>query len=299
MIPSMADLATLRTAVQRWVERAEADPRVKACWLEGASPRAIRTFDGPVDLHVGVEDPDFGDFVDELEAFLGAGAPVRQYADGPAPPDGWATVATLDGVGAVTCTLERMSLVAKRPRVAVQPLFDRSGHLRHVLDYSAARRAAPRAPAAGGLMEPPPVPSPTSTTPPKPPRTPRLDDAAVAAGLGRLPDWHREGNELLASYEMPSFLSGVTLVGQVALAAERAKHHPDILVRWRTVSFSLSSHDAGGITQRDLDLAGAIAAMAERVRAGGRTPVKATKPAKRAPKKKAAKPAKRAARRRK
>lgn len=289
----MPDLPTMRAAVQRWVERAEADARVKACWLEGASPQAIRAFDGPVDLHVGVEDPDFESFVDELEAFLSAGAPVRQHADGPAPPDAWATVATLDGVGAVTCTLERMSLVAKRPRVAVQPLFDRSGHLRHVLDYSGARRAAPRAAGAPGgrAMDS------------KPPRTPRLDDAAIAAGLGTLPDWHRERDELLASYEMPSFLAGVTLVGEVALAAERAKHHPDMLVRWRTVSFSLTSHDAGGISQRDLDLAAAIATLAERVRAGGGAPAKpakSAKPAKRAAtKKKAAKPAKRAAGRRK
>jgi len=295
----MPEVATLRAAVQRWVERAEADARVKACWLEGPTPRAIREFDGPVDLHVGVEDPDFDAFVDELEPFLAAGAPVRSHADGPAPPEAWATVATLDGVGAVTCTLERMSLVAKRPRAAVQPLFDRSGHLRHVLDYSGARQAAPRATGAPGghAMEPPPPAAPA-----KPPRTPRLDDAAIATGLGTLPDWHRDQNELLASFEMPSFLAGVALVGQVALAAEKARHHPDILVRWRTVSFSLSSHDAGGITQRDLDLAGTIAAVAERVRAGGRTPAKAAKPAKPAKragrkKTKPARPAKPAGRR--
>ena len=52
-----------------------------------------------------------------------------------------------------------------------------------------------------------------------------------------------------------SFLDGIEAVSQVAQLAERADHHPDIDIRWRTVTFALATHSEGGITEKDLQLA--------------------------------------------
>ena len=92
-------------------------------------------------------------------------------------------------------------------------------------------------------------------------------------------------------FQMPSFLSGMGLVGEVALAAERANHHPNILIQYRIVSFSLSTHEVGGITQRDLDLAGTIDELVQSIKSGRRAKKKA-KPKKKAARKKPAKKAK-------
>jgi 4a-hydroxytetrahydrobiopterin dehydratase len=62
--------------------------------------------------------------------------------------------------------------------------------------------------------------------------------------------------------ESPSFPEAVELVRKVAEAAEAANHHPDIDIRWRKVTYTLSTHSAGGLTQLDLDLAAQIDSLA-------------------------------------
>jgi 4a-hydroxytetrahydrobiopterin dehydratase len=57
------------------------------------------------------------------------------------------------------------------------------------------------------------------------------------------------------TYEAPSFLAGIAFVERVARAAEAADHHPDIDIRWRKVTLALVTHDAGGLTWRDTQLA--------------------------------------------
>jgi 4a-hydroxytetrahydrobiopterin dehydratase len=74
----------------------------------------------------------------------------------------------------------------------------------------------------------------------------------------QLPAWGRVGGAITRAVEAPGFLQGVALVVQVARAAEEADHHPDIDIRWRTVTFTLSTHSAGGITDKDLALAAEI-----------------------------------------
>ncbi|GAA2440371.1 4a-hydroxytetrahydrobiopterin dehydratase [Actinomadura vinacea] len=91
-----------------------------------------------------------------------------------------------------------------------------------------------------------------------------LDDAAVTGRLKELPNWTRDGNEIRRRVKAPSFMAGIELVGEVARAAEEADHHPDIDIRWRTLTFALSTHSAGGLTGRDFDLAARIDAIAER-----------------------------------
>jgi 4a-hydroxytetrahydrobiopterin dehydratase len=65
----------------------------------------------------------------------------------------------------------------------------------------------------------------------------------------------------------PTFLAGVELVRQVAEVAEGMDHHPDIDIRWRKVTFALSTHDAGGITVLDLEQARAIDGLAAQLTA--------------------------------
>ncbi|MGE5694685.1 MAG: 4a-hydroxytetrahydrobiopterin dehydratase [Candidatus Sericytochromatia bacterium] len=82
-----------------------------------------------------------------------------------------------------------------------------------------------------------------------------LSDDDVDAALSDLGGWERVDNALRRSVKFPAFLAGIEAVGRVADAAEAADHHPDIDIRWRTVTFTLSTHSEGGITQKDLALA--------------------------------------------
>ncbi len=90
-----------------------------------------------------------------------------------------------------------------------------------------------------------------------------LDDAAIDTALRDLPGWTREGDGLRTTVTSPSFPAAIELVDAVAVAAENAQHHPDIDIRWCTVTFVLSTHSAGGITDKDVDLAGTIGTLAE------------------------------------
>ncbi|GAA3955838.1 4a-hydroxytetrahydrobiopterin dehydratase [Actinomadura viridis] len=89
-----------------------------------------------------------------------------------------------------------------------------------------------------------------------------LDDTAVTARLEELPGWTRDGAEIRRRLKAPSFMAGIEMVAEVARAAEAADHHPDIDIRWRTVTFALTTHSAGGLTARDFDLAGRIEEIA-------------------------------------
>jgi|SRR3954468_5339504 4a-hydroxytetrahydrobiopterin dehydratase len=91
-----------------------------------------------------------------------------------------------------------------------------------------------------------------------------LDDTAVADRLRDLPDWTRNGDEIRREVKAPSFLEGIAVVDEVARAAEDADHHPDIDIRWRTLTFALSTHSAGGLTGKDFDLAAVIDRIAGR-----------------------------------
>ena len=93
-------------------------------------------------------------------------------------------------------------------------------------------------------------------------RRDRLSDIAIQRELGRLPGWSRRGDTLAKSYAFSSYLAGVDFVVRVAHAAEAANHHPDLDVRYAKVVCTLTTHSAGGITQKDLDLAAQIEALA-------------------------------------
>jgi len=87
-----------------------------------------------------------------------------------------------------------------------------------------------------------------------------LSDSEIEQALVRLPGWAREGDEIVKWYELPSFPAAIDFVGRIADLAEAADHHPDLDIRYRRLRVALSTHDAGGLTQKDVDLATQIEA---------------------------------------
>ena len=68
-------------------------------------------------------------------------------------------------------------------------------------------------------------------------------------------EWSRDGDAITRTYELADFNESMGFVTRVALAAEKADHHPDIDIRWNKVTLTLSTHSEGGLTAKDLDLA--------------------------------------------
>jgi 4a-hydroxytetrahydrobiopterin dehydratase len=93
-------------------------------------------------------------------------------------------------------------------------------------------------------------------------RPQKLDDAAVAAWLAAHPGWERAGDKAIARvFKLPNFSTALELVVKVGHEADRRDHHPDIELGWGRARFLWSTHDAGGVTQLDLDLAAATDAF--------------------------------------
>jgi len=88
-----------------------------------------------------------------------------------------------------------------------------------------------------------------------------LEPAAVDAALGAGVAWTREGSELVKTRRGQDFGDSLAYVTAVGALAEEANHHPDIDIRWNVVTLRLTTHDAGGLTQADLDLARRIDAL--------------------------------------
>jgi 4a-hydroxytetrahydrobiopterin dehydratase len=90
--------------------------------------------------------------------------------------------------------------------------------------------------------------------------TPKLTDAEIAAALARLPGWSRvEGRSAIAkNYQFADFNAAWGFMSRVALLAERHDHHPEWFNVWNRVAITLSTHDAGGLSARDVKLAEAI-----------------------------------------
>jgi 4a-hydroxytetrahydrobiopterin dehydratase len=85
-----------------------------------------------------------------------------------------------------------------------------------------------------------------------------LNEAQITEGLTHLSGWARDGASIRRTLEFRSFPAAIAFVTHVAELAERANHHPDIDIRYSRVTLVLSTHSAGGLTQRDLRLAGEI-----------------------------------------
>ena len=88
-----------------------------------------------------------------------------------------------------------------------------------------------------------------------------LGDAEIVESLAGLPAWHRDGAEIRARFQAADFVAAIAFVNQVARRAEAADHHPDIDIRWNRVTLVLSTHSEGGLTAKDLALAGEISEL--------------------------------------
>jgi 4a-hydroxytetrahydrobiopterin dehydratase len=82
-----------------------------------------------------------------------------------------------------------------------------------------------------------------------------LTDEQVDAALPELDGWERADGTIRRSIKFPAFLDGIDAVRRVGEHAESKDHHPDIDIRWRTVTFALVTHAEDGITQNDIDMA--------------------------------------------
>lgn len=89
-----------------------------------------------------------------------------------------------------------------------------------------------------------------------------LPRAALDEALADLPGWGRSGEMLAATFTMPTFPLGIELVSRAAVSAEAANHHPDIDVRYCSITFHLTTHEVGAVTVRDVNLARRILAHA-------------------------------------
>jgi 4a-hydroxytetrahydrobiopterin dehydratase len=85
-----------------------------------------------------------------------------------------------------------------------------------------------------------------------------LNGTEIRNALASIPEWKLNGNALERGYEFANFVQAMQFVNHVAEAAEAANHHPDIFISYNKVKLSLTSHDAGGVTRRDLRMAGKI-----------------------------------------
>lgn len=83
----------------------------------------------------------------------------------------------------------------------------------------------------------------------------RLTDSEIAQRLAALQGWERKGDAIRKSFSFGKFAEGIGFVGRVAVQADALDHHPDIDIRYTTVTMELATHSAGGLTAKDFQLA--------------------------------------------
>lgn len=86
---------------------------------------------------------------------------------------------------------------------------------------------------------------------------PPLTETEISARLAAVPAWKVKSGELTRTFTLKDFLASLAFVNRVGAAAESAGHHPDIDIRYNRVRLALVTHDAGGITAKDFELAAA------------------------------------------
>lgn len=77
----------------------------------------------------------------------------------------------------------------------------------------------------------------------------------VTDALHGLAGWSGDTSAIVRTAELPTFPAAIAVVDRVAVVAEELDHHPDMDIRWRKVTFTCSTHSAGGVTEKDLELA--------------------------------------------
>jgi len=95
------------------------------------------------------------------------------------------------------------------------------------------------------------------------PRVSKLDADALRAKLGDLPHWTIKDGKLHRELKLASFVDAFGLMSRIALVAERMDHHPEWFNVYNRITIDLTTHDAGGISEKDFELASAIDRLAD------------------------------------
>jgi 4a-hydroxytetrahydrobiopterin dehydratase len=83
----------------------------------------------------------------------------------------------------------------------------------------------------------------------------KLTASQIENALPSVPEWKKKGDEISRTFQFKDFVAAMKFVNSVAELAEKTQHHPDIDIRWNKVTLALSTHDAGGLTEKDFKLA--------------------------------------------
>lgn len=86
----------------------------------------------------------------------------------------------------------------------------------------------------------------------------KLSPGQITESLKALPGWKHQGEVITKQYTFKEFMDGIRFINRIAEIAEKMDHHPDIEVNYKRITFTLSTHDQGGITEKDVKLAEAI-----------------------------------------
>ena len=92
----------------------------------------------------------------------------------------------------------------------------------------------------------------------------KLDEAKIIPALALIPDWRLLDTTIVRTFQFKDFPAAIKFVEAVAGIAEEAWHHPDIDIRWNKVTLTLTTHDAGGLTEKDFALARQFEALSLR-----------------------------------
>ncbi len=82
-----------------------------------------------------------------------------------------------------------------------------------------------------------------------------LEDEDLTAALKKCPEWEHEKKSITRTVEFEEFMEAIDFVNDLAEIADEAQHHPDIRIRYTKVTLVLTTHDAGGVTEADIELA--------------------------------------------
>ncbi len=82
-----------------------------------------------------------------------------------------------------------------------------------------------------------------------------LEENELESALKKCPEWEIEGKSITRTIEFEEFMEGIDFVNDLAEIADEAQHHPDINIRYTRITLKLTTHDSGGVTEADIELA--------------------------------------------
>ena len=91
----------------------------------------------------------------------------------------------------------------------------------------------------------------------------KLSQKSILANIATLPNWALSGNVIASNFRFTDFVAAMRFVNRVAKLAEAVNHHPDITIRYNRVRLALTTHDEGGLTDKDFKLARKINKLAK------------------------------------